>query len=144
MAIDGNRVCGPRGERRGGGRLAGGVDRRNDLDQGLALRVDDAEHGACWVGAGGGVVPSIAGVEPDFVGSPNSPNVRIDCARFCVHDDLFGRSGMRIRRTPHPSAVSKTTLQPRSRSWCGPRASPAGWQNFTRNVASTTSVWGLI
>src|SRR5437867_7236807 len=35
--------------------------------------------------------------------------------------------------------VSKTTLQPTSRSWCGPRVSPAGWQDSTENSGVSTA-----
>src|SRR5262249_30544379 len=41
-------------------------------------------------------------------------------------------------------AVSKITLQPRSKSWFGPSVSPAGWQSRTGKVASTVAVCGLI
>src|SRR5207302_3161986 len=52
MWIDGNRVRGsPRGRR-----SRWGVERWNKLDQSLALRVDDAQHGSERVRAGGGVV----------------------------------------------------------------------------------------
>src|SRR5438093_1565537 len=96
MRIDGNRVRGsPRGWR-----SRRGIERRNTLDQSLVLRVDHAEDGAERVRARGGVVPSVPGVEPDFVRSPNARNPLVDCARFCVQTDLDGDRWVRIRRTP--------------------------------------------
>src|SRR5437773_2369524 len=96
MRIDGNRVRGsPRGWR-----SRRGIERRNTLDQSLVLRVDHAEYGAERVRARGGVVPSVPGVEPDFVRSPNARNPLVDCARFCVQNDLDGDRWVRIRRTP--------------------------------------------
>src|SRR5882762_11207558 len=100
MGIDGDRVRATRGL----------IDRRNNLDQRLALCVDDAEHGAGWIVAGAGVVPSVTGVEPDFVGSPNSRNPLVDGARLRVHNNLDGRGGLRIRRSPrHTGSIEDHT-----------------------------------
>src|SRR5436309_4155829 len=96
MWIDGNRVRGSPW----GGRPRRCIERRNKLDQSLALRVDHAQYGAERVRSGGGVVPAVPGVEPDFIRSPNAPNPLVDCARFRVHNDLDGDSWVRIRRIP--------------------------------------------
>src|SRR5256885_16854781 len=90
MGIHGNRVrSSPR--RRS---VERSIERRNDLLQDLALRVDDTEHGTGWVGAGGGVIASVAGVKPDFVGAADSEHVPVDFARSRIHDDLLGIGGL--------------------------------------------------
>src|SRR5882672_145004 len=97
MRIHGHRMRSPRWEDVW---LSGGVDRRNDLNQGLPLRVDHTEHGACGVSASRDVITSVATVKPYFVGSSNTLNCAVDCARFGVHNNLSRRSGIRIRRAP--------------------------------------------
>src|SRR2546426_3433000 len=78
------RVRGSRGERGTtverveGAALAADVEGRNHLDKALALRVDDADHRASWLVAGGEVVASVAAVEPDFVVSRDSGDYRVD------------------------------------------------------------------
>ena len=93
-------MCGPRGDRGVGGRLAGGVRRRHELDEGLALRVDDTEDGAGRVGAGREVVASVASIEPDFIAARDAQDVLVDATRRGIHDHRDRHGGVLIARSP--------------------------------------------
>src|SRR6266511_235146 len=107
------------------------IKRRHQLLQGFAKRVDNTENGGTlgredgrrcgcpYRGArrgngegderaagGGGVVVTVALVEPDFVPGPHAQHVLVNVARFRVQDHILGRRGMCIPvRIPSPSTA---------------------------------------
>src|SRR5436190_15051647 len=81
-------------------RFAGGVDGRNNLQERLALRVDDTEHGSDRLVPRSEVITSIAGVEPHFIAPGDTLDHLFDAARLGIHDDGDGRGRIRIARTP--------------------------------------------
>ena len=87
------------------------IKRRHQLIQAVAKRVDHAEHagtlgrsregGAQRAPAAGGVVVTVASVEPDFVPSTHAKHGRFDDAGFRVEDHVPRVCGNILRRIPY-------------------------------------------